>query len=78
MVGPFRGGRTTAVAGMPDDPYTFLAGYTGGGVFRSDDAGHHWSPITDGFLSAGAVGAVAVAVMHVLPLGRKHGAEDAH
>ena len=61
MVGPFRGGRTTAVAGMPDDPYTFLAGYTGGGVFRSDDAGHHWSPITDGFLSAGAVGAVAVA-----------------
>ena len=61
MVGPFRGGRSTAVAGMPDDPYTFLAGYTGGGVFRSDDAGHHWTPITDGFLDAGAVGAVAVA-----------------
>ncbi len=61
MVGPYRGGRTTAVTGVPGSPHTFLTGYTGGGVWRSDDAGHTWDPITDGFLTAGAVGAVAVA-----------------
>jgi photosystem II stability/assembly factor-like uncharacterized protein len=61
MVGPYRGGRTTAVTGVPGWPHTFLTGYTGGGVWRSDDAGHSWDPITDGYLTAGAVGAVAVA-----------------
>ncbi|MCG6987167.1 MAG: glycosyl hydrolase [Gemmatimonadetes bacterium] len=61
MVGPFRGGRVTAVAGIPDEPNTFFFGSTGGGVWKTDDAGQHWRPLTDTFLTAGAVGAVAVA-----------------
>lgn len=61
MVGPYRGGRTETVTGVPGQPHTFLAGFTGGGVWRSDDAGHYWSAVTDGFLTSGSVGAVAVA-----------------
>ncbi len=61
MVGPFRGGRVTAVTGVPGHPHTFLQGASGGGVWRTDDAGHHWEPIADDFLTAGAVGAIAVA-----------------
>lgn len=61
MVGPFRGGRTTAVTGVPGSPYTFYTGYTGGGLWESTDAGHYWRPMTDGQLAAGAIGAVTVA-----------------
>jgi photosystem II stability/assembly factor-like uncharacterized protein len=61
MVGPLRGGRVTAVTGFPDDVHAFVQGASGGGVWHSDDAGHHWSPIADAALTAGAVGAVAVA-----------------
>jgi photosystem II stability/assembly factor-like uncharacterized protein len=61
MVGPFRGGRVTAVTGVPGHPHTFLQGASGGGVWRTDDAGQHWEPIADDFLTAGAVGAIAVA-----------------
>ncbi|HSW29830.1 MAG TPA: hypothetical protein VLH75_10150 [Longimicrobiales bacterium] len=61
MVGPHRGGRVTAVAGIPGQPHVFLQGTTGGGVWRTDDAGSHWEPIADDFLTAGNVGAIAVA-----------------
>lgn len=61
MVGPYRGGRVTAVAGIPDEPHTFFFGGTGGGVWKTEDAGHHWTPIADDVLTAGAVGALAVA-----------------
>ena len=61
MVGPLRGGRTTAVTGFPDDVHAYLQGASGGGVWHTDDAGHHWWPKTDDALTAGAVGAVAVA-----------------
>lgn len=61
MVGPFRGGRVTAVAGFPDRPHAFLQGTTGGGVWHTDDAGHHWDPIADDALTSGNVGAIAVA-----------------
>ena len=61
MVGPLRGGRVTAVAGFPDDPHAYLQGASGGGVWHTDDAGHHWWPTADDALTAGSVGAVAVA-----------------
>lgn len=60
MVGPFRGGRSTAVAGYPDDPFTFLMGSTGGGVWKTTDAGTNWTNISDGFFG-GSIGAVAIA-----------------
>ncbi len=60
MVGPFRGGRSTAVTGVPGRPHTFLMGTTGGGVWRTTDAGHTWSNISDGDFG-GSIGAVAVA-----------------
>ena len=58
--GPFRGGRSTAVAGYPDKPFNFLMGTTGGGVWESDDAGTTWGNISDGFFG-GSIGAVAIA-----------------
>jgi photosystem II stability/assembly factor-like uncharacterized protein len=60
-VGPTRGGRSTAVTGYRNRPYTFLMGTVGGGIWRTDDAGHHWRNISDGYLNVGPVGALAVA-----------------
>jgi len=59
--GPFRGGRVTAVAGVPGEPFLFYMGTTGGGVFRSDDAGESWVNISDRQLAVGSIGAIAVA-----------------
>src|SRR5215831_10332761 len=56
-----RGGRVTAVAGVPSQPLTFYMGAAGGGVWKTTDAGTTWKNITDGFLQVGTVGAVAVA-----------------
>jgi len=61
MVGPFRGGRVTAVAGHPAHPHTFYHGVTGGGLWRTDDAGHHWFPMADDYLTVGNIGAIQVA-----------------
>ncbi|MEQ1785001.1 MAG: glycosyl hydrolase, partial [Hyphomonadaceae bacterium] len=60
MLGPFRGGRSTAVTGVPGAPNTYLMGTTGGGVWKSDDAGHTWANISDGYFG-GSIGAIAVA-----------------
>jgi photosystem II stability/assembly factor-like uncharacterized protein len=60
-VGPYRGGRVTAVAGVADDPFLFYMGSTGGGVWKSDDAGESWVGITDGQFQVGSVGAISVA-----------------
>ena len=60
-VGPYRGGRVTAVTGIPEEPLTYFFGSSGGGVWRTDDGGHTWANITDGFLNVGSVGAIAVA-----------------
>ncbi|MDX1700626.1 MAG: hypothetical protein R3250_08420, partial [Melioribacteraceae bacterium] len=43
LAGPFRGGRSTAVAGFTSDPFTFLMGSTGGGIWKTDDAGSSWA-----------------------------------
>jgi len=61
LVGPSRGGRVTAVAGHPSHPYTFYMGSTGGGVWRTTNAGITWENLSDRDFKAGSVGAVTVA-----------------
>jgi photosystem II stability/assembly factor-like uncharacterized protein len=60
-VGPFRGGRADAVAGVPGQPYVYYAGYTGGGVWKTENAGHSWRNVSDGSAMSGSIGAIAVA-----------------
>ncbi len=60
-IGPFRGGRSTAVCGVPDQVYTFYMGSTGGGVWKTTDGGTRWKNISDGFFNTGSVGAINVA-----------------
>ena len=59
-VGPFRGGRSAAVTGVPGKPLLYYMGATGGGVWRTQDGGQTWSNISDGYFG-GSIGAVAVA-----------------
>jgi len=61
MVGPFRGGRSSAVAGMAGDPTTFFMGTTGGGIWVTRDYGHTWNNVSDGFIDVASIGAVDVA-----------------
>lgn len=60
MIGPFRGGRTRAVAGVPSQPNVFYTGAVNGGVWRSNDYGRTWSPIFDDQPTQ-SIGAIAVA-----------------
>jgi len=59
-IGPFRGGRALAVAGVKGKASTFYFGAVAGGVFRTDDAGQTWQPVFDGQENL-SVGALAVA-----------------
>src|SRR5579864_1410409 len=60
LIGPFRAGRVTSVAGVPGDPNTFYFGTPGGGVWKTTDGGQVWRPIFDKQHVA-SIGAVAVA-----------------
>src|SRR6185295_16452869 len=60
QIGPFRGGRVAAVAGIPGDAKTYYFGGTGGGVWKTSDAGGTWKNVSDGFFG-GSIGAVAVS-----------------
>lgn len=60
-IGPYRGGRSVAVSGVPNKPLVFFAGYTGGGLWKTEDAGLSWYPIADEALQTGSVGDIAVA-----------------
>ena len=60
-IGPYRAGRVVAVAGHPTKRNVFYFGSTGGGVWRTDDAGIYWKNISDGFFKRASVGAIALA-----------------
>ncbi|MEM6376992.1 MAG: glycosyl hydrolase, partial [Bacteroidota bacterium] len=60
-VGPSRGGRATAIEGIPSKPFTFFMGATGGGVWKTEDAGNTWQNISDGQIKAGSIGSITVA-----------------
>ncbi|MHB8839151.1 MAG: WD40/YVTN/BNR-like repeat-containing protein [Gemmatimonadaceae bacterium] len=60
-IGPFRGGRAVAITGVTAQPLTYYAGYTGGGVWKTEDAGISWRNISDGFFRTSSIGAITVA-----------------
>src|ERR1700687_4974780 len=60
LIGPFRGGRVVAVAGVRGDSTTFYFGSVNGGIWKTNDAGVVWKPIFDG-QPVGSIGALAVA-----------------
>ncbi len=59
-MGPFRGGRSAAVCGIPGNPMLYYMGSTGGGVWRTKDGGGSWENISDGYFG-GSIGAIAVS-----------------
>lgn len=60
-IGPFRGGRSVASSGVIRQPLTYYMGSTGGGVYKTTDAGITWKNISDKFFKTGSVGAIAVS-----------------
>src|SRR5499433_586529 len=61
-IGPFRGGRSVAVAGVASQPMVYYFGGTGGGVFKTTDGGANWEPVSDGQpFGTGTVGAIEVS-----------------
>lgn len=61
MIGPSRGGRVTAVTGVPGERGTFYMGSSGGGVWKSVDYGEVWTNLSDGDFASGSIGAIAVS-----------------
>lgn len=60
LLGPFRGGRSAAVTGVPNQPNLFYFGSTGGGIWKTTDGGRSWENISDGFFG-GSIGAITVS-----------------
>ncbi len=63
-VGPSRGGRVTAVAGVTSRPHEFYMGATGGGVWKTTNNGDNWVNVSDGFFATGSIGAIRVSESH--------------
>src|SRR5439155_11227365 len=59
-IGPYRGGRSCAVAGVRHQPNTFYFGGTGGGVWKTTDGGSNWEAVSDKDFKTGSIGAIAV------------------
>ena len=59
-IGPYRGGRSAAVEGLPSQRNVYYFGSVGGGVWKTTDGGETWKPVSDGFFG-GSIGAVAVS-----------------
>ncbi len=60
LVGPFRGGRTVSVAGIPGNPNVYYFGAVGGGVWKTTNGGVTWNPVFDA-QSIASIGAIALA-----------------
>jgi photosystem II stability/assembly factor-like uncharacterized protein len=60
LLGPFKGGRSAAVTGVPNKPNLFYFGATGGGVWKTTNGGRSWENISDGFFG-GSIGAITVS-----------------
>ena len=60
-IGPSRGGRSPAVAGVRGNLFTFYMGTSGGGVWKTTDAGETWANISDGYFNCSSIGSIAVA-----------------
>jgi len=62
MIGPSRGGRVTTVTGVPGEPFTFYMGSTGGGVWKTTNAGQSWVNVSDPYFTEASMGAVEVSL----------------
>ncbi|MFM8739206.1 MAG: WD40/YVTN/BNR-like repeat-containing protein, partial [Cytophagales bacterium] len=60
-IGPGRGGRANAIAGHPTNENVYFVGYTGGGVWKTEDAGIVWKNVSDGFYKVGSMGDIAIS-----------------
>ena len=60
-IGPFRGGRSTTATGITGNDQIYYMGTTGGGLWKTNDAGLSWKNVSDGFFATGSVGAVSVS-----------------
>ncbi|WP_438993149.1 WD40/YVTN/BNR-like repeat-containing protein [Pseudemcibacter sp.] len=60
-IGPYRGGRVTTVSGVWGDDQTYYMGATGGGVWKTDDAGITWHNVSDGYFNTTGIGAITVS-----------------
>ena len=64
-IGPWRGGRVTAVTGVPGNDRLYYMGATGGGVWKTSNAGISWENISDEYFNVGTIGAIGVAASDV-------------
>ena len=62
MIGPHRGGRVTAVTGVPSERGAFYMGSSGGGVWKTVDYGETWENLSDGYFASASIGAIAVSL----------------
>ncbi len=60
-IGPGRGGRANAITGHPTNERVYFVGYTGGGVWKTEDAGLVWKNVSDGFFKVGSIGKIAIS-----------------